>query len=134
VPPYPAELVHAREGADRRPVLDGHTPDDRSINTSGHLRSWALFVGVDVPLGGGEEERTEVMDGDRDGVPDKNDKCPDTPSGTKVLADGCPPPPPEPVRPIKEEIGVDPYSRREAINLFRKIGALTPETPREGGR
>jgi OmpA-OmpF porin, OOP family len=29
-------------------------------------------------------------DTDKDGVPDKTDKCPDTPSGVSVTADGCP--------------------------------------------
>ncbi len=30
------------------------------------------------------------MDSDHDGVPDSMDKCPDTPAGVKVDADGCP--------------------------------------------
>ncbi|MBW8372292.1 MAG: OmpA family protein [Thiobacillus sp.] len=32
----------------------------------------------------------KVVDSDGDGVPDFEDKCPDTPAGTKVDADGCP--------------------------------------------
>ena len=44
-------------------------------------------------------------DEDGDGVPDSRDKCPDTPRGVKVDANGCPPPPPvvEEVVVVKEE-------------------------------
>lgn len=33
----------------------------------------------------------QVVDSDMDGVPDSLDKCPDTPAGTKVDKNGCPP-------------------------------------------
>ena len=36
-------------------------------------------------------------DEDGDGVPDSRDKCPGTPKGVQVDADGCPPPVPAPV-------------------------------------
>ncbi|WP_411386663.1 OmpA family protein [Pseudomonas sp. MPB03] len=36
-------------------------------------------------------------DEDGDGVPDSRDKCPGTPKGVQVDADGCPPPAPAPV-------------------------------------
>ncbi len=36
------------------------------------------------------------LDSDGDGVPDRDDRCPDTPAGTRVDANGCPPPPPKP--------------------------------------
>ncbi|ROM71659.1 hypothetical protein BK653_07185 [Pseudomonas brassicacearum] len=36
-------------------------------------------------------------DEDSDGVPDSRDKCPGTPKGVQVDADGCPPPVPAPV-------------------------------------
>ena len=36
-------------------------------------------------------------DEDGDGVPDSRDKCPGTPKGVRVDADGCPPPAPAPV-------------------------------------
>ncbi|MNQ68853.1 Outer membrane porin F precursor [compost metagenome] len=36
-------------------------------------------------------------DEDGDGVPDSRDKCPGTPRGVQVDADGCPPPAPAPV-------------------------------------
>ena len=41
-------------------------------------------------------------DEDGDGVPDSRDKCPHTPKGVQVDADGCPPPPP----PVVEEVVV----------------------------
>lgn len=44
-------------------------------------------------------------DEDSDGVPDSRDKCPHTPRGVQVDANGCPPPPPvvEEVVVVKEE-------------------------------
>lgn len=60
--------------------------------------SWAgggaLFVGTMAAAycwvhGDGDE--------DGDGVPDSRDKCPGTPKGVQVDADGCPPPVPAPV-------------------------------------
>jgi len=42
-------------------------------------------------------------DEDGDGVPDSRDKCPHTPKGVQVDANGCPPaPPPQPV--VQEEV------------------------------
>lgn len=41
-------------------------------------------------------------DEDGDGVPDSRDKCPHTPRGVQVDANGCPPPPP----PVVEEVVV----------------------------
>ena len=47
-------------------------------------------------------------DEDGDGVPDSRDKCPGTPRGVRVDADGCPPPVPAPVVEevvvVKEEV------------------------------
>jgi outer membrane protein OmpA-like peptidoglycan-associated protein len=47
-------------------------------------------------------------DEDGDGVPDSRDKCPGTPKGVRVDADGCPPPVPAPVveetAVVKEEV------------------------------
>ena len=45
-------------------------------------------------------------DEDGDGVPDSRDKCPGTPRGVKVDADGCPPPAPvvEEAVVVKEEV------------------------------
>jgi outer membrane protein OmpA-like peptidoglycan-associated protein len=44
-------------------------------------------------------------DEDGDGVPDSRDKCPGTPKGVKVDANGCPPPPP-PVAVVEEVVVV----------------------------
>ncbi|WP_028622482.1 OmpA family protein [Pseudomonas sp. Ant30-3] len=44
-------------------------------------------------------------DEDGDGVPDSRDKCPGTPKGVQVDADGCPPPLPAPV--VEEVVVVE---------------------------
>ena len=44
-------------------------------------------------------------DEDGDGVPDSRDKCPGTPKGVQVDADGCPPPVPAPV--VEEVVVVE---------------------------
>ncbi|WP_397451717.1 OmpA family protein [Pseudomonas sp. NA-150] len=51
-------------------------------------------------------------DEDGDGVPDSRDKCPGTPHGVKVDANGCPPPPP----PVAEPTVVEaPVVKEETI-------------------
>lgn len=74
----------------------------------------AFTVGMSFIIGGKRErpapppvvtapppQPPPVVDSDGDGVPDSVDKCPNTPAGTKVDADGCPvvtpAPPPPPV-------------------------------------
>jgi hypothetical protein len=56
--------------------------------------TWALMAGLSFFFGGGddyeEEEVVEVLDSDADGVPDDQDRCPNTPFGTQVDAFGCP--------------------------------------------
>lgn len=44
---------------------------------------WKLTLGLEFDFG-------KVMDSDMDGVSDKKDKCPNTPSGVTVDANGCP--------------------------------------------
>ncbi|MGH8529708.1 MAG: OmpA family protein [Nevskiales bacterium] len=56
--------------------------DDESFYT------WTAMVGLAIPLG--EKPQPPVYDEDGDGVPDSRDKCPGTPPGVKVGADGCP--------------------------------------------
>ena len=51
---------------------------------SDHLHNVVLGVGLTFALG------ATPRDTDGDGVPDKKDKCPDTPKGAKVDANGCP--------------------------------------------
>ncbi|MFN2420501.1 MAG: thrombospondin type 3 repeat-containing protein [Gemmatimonadota bacterium] len=57
--------------------------------------TWAVQAGLSFFFGGGgyeeeEEEVVEVADTDGDGVPDDQDRCPNTPFGTRVDAFGCP--------------------------------------------
>jgi hypothetical protein len=53
-------------------------------------------------------------DEDGDGVPDSRDKCPGTPKGVRVDADGCPPPVPAPV--VEEAAVV-----REEVIVIRDV-------------
>jgi len=62
--------------------------DKKATNT------FALQGGLSLFFGGGpdydEEEFVQVMDSDGDGVPDDQDRCPNTPFGTRVDSFGCP--------------------------------------------
>jgi OOP family OmpA-OmpF porin len=51
------------------------------------LESHEIFAGLSFGLGG-----AQITDNDQDGdgVPDRTDRCPNTPRGAKVDADGCP--------------------------------------------
>lgn len=53
-------------------------------------------------------------DEDGDGVPDSRDKCPGTPRGVQVDADGCPPPVPAPV--VEEAVVV-----KEEVIVIRDV-------------
>jgi opacity protein-like surface antigen len=73
---------------DELDVVEGDT-DKEPTNT------WALQGGLSLFFGGGgadyeEEEYVQVMDSDGDGVPDDQDRCPNTPFGTRVDSFGCP--------------------------------------------
>ncbi|AMO67932.1 OmpA/MotB [gamma proteobacterium BDW918] len=57
-------------------------PDDDNFYT------YAALIGISVPFG--EKPRPYNFDSDGDGVPDRIDKCPNTPRGTPVDATGCP--------------------------------------------
>lgn len=50
--------------------------------------TYAFMIGVSVPFG--EKPLPYNYDSDGDGVPDRLDKCPNTPRGTPVDATGCP--------------------------------------------
>ncbi len=102
---------------------DMHDGDRTSETNNNALNELVANVGLLIPIGAGpvpppppaEPEPVEVVpavapvDSDGDGVPDDLDKCPDTPAGTAVDADGCPVPvkaeckTPEPGQPITLE-------------------------------
>lgn len=73
-----------------------------------HFGDVLVNVGLQLPLGlrpaapppepaVAVVQAPPVKDSDGDGVPDDQDRCPDTPQGTKVDAEGCP------VKPCKEQ-------------------------------
>jgi outer membrane protein OmpA-like peptidoglycan-associated protein len=49
-----------------------------------HVNDWAISGGLTIGFGG------HLKDSDWDGVSDKRDRCPDTPNGCRVDANGCP--------------------------------------------
>jgi outer membrane protein OmpA-like peptidoglycan-associated protein len=64
-------------------------------------------------------------DEDGDGVPDSRDKCPGTPRGVRVDADGCPPPVPAPVVEEKAVVKEEVIVIRDVHFQFDKA-TLTP--------
>ncbi len=88
--------------------------------------SWAgggaLFVGTMAAAycwvhGDGDE--------DGDGVPDSRDKCPGTPKGVQVDADGCPPPAPPPMAEEPPVVKEETIVIRDVHFEFNKA-TLTP--------
>lgn len=89
---------------------DMHDGDRTSETNNNALNEFVASVGLLIPIGAGpvppppppEAAPVEVVpvaepiDSDGDGVTDDLDKCPDTPAGTAVDADGCPLPAPKP--------------------------------------
>lgn len=88
---------------------DMHDGDKTSETFNNALNELVASVGLMIPLGSvpappapPPEPPVEVVavaapvDSDGDGVADDLDKCPDTPAGTAVDADGCPLPAPAP--------------------------------------
>lgn len=64
-------------------------------------------------------------DEDGDGVPDSRDKCPGTPKGVQVDADGCPPPAPPPVAEEPPVVKEETIVIRDVHFEFNKA-TLTP--------
>ena len=68
--------------------------DDEEATESKAENTWELTAGVSFFFGGGpsyeEPEIIAPLDSDGDGVTDDRDRCPNTPAGTRVDADGCP--------------------------------------------
>lgn len=81
----------------------------------GAIESGSLAAGVGAAAAGVGAAYCWVHgdgDEDGDGVPDSRDKCPGTPKGTAVDADGCPPPAPAPM-PVAAEPA--PMPKEETI-------------------
>jgi outer membrane protein OmpA-like peptidoglycan-associated protein len=57
--------------------------ESTSKGVTGRENLWKLVVGTEFDFG-------KTKDSDMDGVSDKKDKCPDTPAGVAVDANGCP--------------------------------------------
>lgn len=89
--------------------------DDESIEGHSQFNDWVLNVGLVIPFGGAapkpvvsapvavaapvvvaaapppaQAPAPAPVDSDGDGVTDDKDRCPNTPAGTKVNAQGCP--------------------------------------------
>ncbi len=80
-------LYHMNETVSLR--LDGRDVSFRhpSTGSSKWLENPEIFGGISIAFGGA---RITTNDQDGDGVPDRLDRCPNTPRGAKVDADGCP--------------------------------------------
>lgn len=78
--------------------------DDESIEGQSQFNDWVLNVGLVIPFGESAPKRAAAapvavaapvvaaaapMDSDGDGVTDDKDRCPNTPKGAKVNAEGC---------------------------------------------
>lgn len=82
------------EGRDNIIFIDEFDPvegdeDKKATNT------WAGQAGLSFFFGGGpdyddDDDYVAVVDSDGDGVPDDQDRCPNTPFGTRVDSYGCP--------------------------------------------
>jgi len=59
----------------------------RSISGTPHLNDMYYSAGLQIPLG--KKEPPAPADSDGDGVPDMNDRCPNTAAGARVGPDGC---------------------------------------------
>ena len=62
--------------------------DEKDILVDDYFYTYAFMLGVSVPFG--DKPLPYNYDSDGDGVPDRIDKCPNTPRGTPVDSNGCP--------------------------------------------
>lgn len=93
--------------AEARYQMDGHFRDQAGVHSGNKSAFYdgVFNLGLLIPLGTIAEPAPEAApevavtepvaapaeaDTDGDGVPDSADKCPDTPAGTQVNAEGCP--------------------------------------------
>jgi OOP family OmpA-OmpF porin len=82
-------------------AMNAKGPDHDNIYNDVYNDFLATF-GINFAFGGAQKQVVEarveeppspvevVVDSDNDGIPDKLDKCPDTPAGVNVDKDGCP--------------------------------------------
>lgn len=59
----------------------------RAVSGTPHLNDMYYSAGLQIPIG--KKEPPAPVDTDGDGVPDINDRCPNTPAGARVGPDGC---------------------------------------------
>ena len=70
---------------------------DDTVSGEDIFGDYLFNTGLSIALGDASEQKTVTklvekapqLDGDKDGVSDANDRCPNTPAGTKVDATGC---------------------------------------------
>jgi OOP family OmpA-OmpF porin len=87
-------LADLTSGTARKLQLRGEIKGRRAlkaINDDDEAIDYIAGIGLQFMWGGtpAREEPAPVADSDGDGVPDDADKCPDTPAGTAVNAEGC---------------------------------------------
>ena len=88
-------LADLTSGSARKLQLRGEIKGRRAfkaIADDDEAIDYIAGIGLQFMWGGtpAREEPPPVADSDADGVPDDADKCPDTPAGTAVSAEGCP--------------------------------------------
>lgn len=62
--------------------------NEKDVLVDDYFYTYAFMLGVSVPFG--DKPLPYNYDSDGDGIPDRIDKCPNTPRGTPVDSDGCP--------------------------------------------
>lgn len=89
-------LADLTSGPERKLQLRGELKGRRALNAiadDDEAVDYIAGIGLQFMWGGtpAREEPAPVADSDGDGVPDDADKCPGTPAGTVVNAEGCEP-------------------------------------------